>query len=139
MRKNAAAGWLKQLNRLKLRDRTELALLIGGIAFLLLLVVFMKLASEVLEGETQSFDKQILLALRDPADLSHPIGPAWMLSAALDITSLGSTTVLGLTVFLLRDSCCSRACGGARCSLWQQCWGMVSERRAQRLVSASSS
>ena len=31
--------------------------------------------------------------------MSHPIGPRWMLSAALDITSLGSATVLGLTVF----------------------------------------
>src|SRR5262245_15666847 len=90
---------MKHLARLKPRDRTELSILIGGIAILLLLVVFMKLASEVFEGETQSFDKQILLALRDPADVSHPIGPRWMLSAALDITSLGSATVLGLTVF----------------------------------------
>ena len=99
MGKNAAFGWMKQLTRLKPRDRTELAVLIGGIAILLLLVVFMKLASEVFAGETQSFDKQILLALRDPGDLSDPIGPRWMLSAALDITSLGSATVLGLTVF----------------------------------------
>jgi undecaprenyl-diphosphatase len=94
----AQAGWRKQLARVKPRDRTELALLIGGIAILFLLVVFIKLASEVLEGETQSFDKKILLALRNPADLSRPIGPAWMMSAALDITALGSATVLGLTV-----------------------------------------
>jgi undecaprenyl-diphosphatase len=98
MRKNARSGWFKQVARLKPRDTTELGFLIGGIAVLLLLVVFMKLASEVFEGETQSFDKKILLALRDPADLSHPIGPAWMLNAALDITSLGSDTVLGLAV-----------------------------------------
>src|SRR5262245_48334341 len=99
MGKNDGSGWMKHLARLKPRDRTELSILIGGIAILLLLLVFMKLASEVFEGETQSFDKKILLALRDPADLSHPIGPRWMLSAALDITSLGSATVLGLTVF----------------------------------------
>ena len=97
--KNAASGWMKYLARLKPRDRTELTILIGGIAILLLLVIFMKLASEVFEGETQSFDKKILLALRDPADLSHPIGPSWMVGASLDITSLGSATVLGLTVF----------------------------------------
>ena len=84
---------------LRPRDRTELILLIGSIAFLLLLVVFMKLASEVLEGETQGFDRRILLALRSPDNLSHPIGPAWMVGAALDITSLGSATVLGLAVF----------------------------------------
>jgi len=99
MRKNARLGWLKRLGRIKPRDRAELALLIGGIAFLLLLVVFMKLASEVLEGETQGFDRRILLALRSPDDLSRPIGPVWMLGAALDITSLGGATVLGLTVF----------------------------------------
>ena len=92
------AAWRKRLSRIKPRDRTELALLIGGIAILFLLVVFMKLASEVLEGETQSFDKKILLALRRPSDLSHPIGPSWMVGAALDITALGSATVLGLTV-----------------------------------------
>ena len=57
MGKNAKAGWMKHLTRLKPRDRTELLVLIGGIAILLLLVVFMKLASEVFEGETQSFDK----------------------------------------------------------------------------------
>src|SRR4026208_675256 len=101
MRKNAGAGWMKHLARLKPRDRTELAVLIVALAILLLLFVFMKLASEVFEGETQSFDKKILLALRDPADLSHPIGPRWRISAALDITSLGRATILGLTVFVV--------------------------------------
>ena len=62
---NARTGWRKQLARMKPRDRTELTLLIGGVAFLFLLVMFTKLASEVFEGETQSFDKKILLALRD--------------------------------------------------------------------------
>ena len=96
---NARAGWRRQLARIKPRDRAELALLIGGVAILLLLVIFNKLASEVLEGDTQGFDRRILLALRDPANLSRPIGPAWMVSGALDITALGSATVLGLTVF----------------------------------------
>jgi undecaprenyl-diphosphatase len=88
-----------RLGRLRPRDRRELILLVGAIALLLLILVFMKLASEVLEGETQGFDRRILLALRSPDDLSRPIGPAWMVGAALDITSLGSATVLGLTVF----------------------------------------
>src|SRR3954451_14506203 len=101
MSKNAGRGWMRHLARLKPRDRTELTVLLAAIAILLLLVVFMKLASEVFEGETQSFDKHILLALRDPGDLSRPIGPRWMVSAALDITSLGSATVLGLTVFFV--------------------------------------
>lgn len=99
MRKRAWPAWAKRLGRLKPRDRAELMLLIAAIALVLLIVVFMKLASEVLEGETQGFDRRILLALRNHDDLSRPIGPAWMVSAALDITSLGSATVLGLTVF----------------------------------------
>lgn len=81
------------------RDREELALLLAGVAVLVLLVGFSRLASEVLEGETLEFDKQILASLRDPADLSRPVGPAWLLSGALDITALGSATVLGLVVF----------------------------------------
>jgi undecaprenyl-diphosphatase len=95
----ARAGWRKRLARFTPRDRAELALLSGGIGCLLLLVVFSKLASEVFAGETQSFDRRLLLALRDPTDPSQPIGPVWMVSAALDITALGSATVLGLTVF----------------------------------------
>ncbi len=95
----ARAGWRKRLARFTPRDRAELALLSGGIGCLLLLVVFSKLASEVFAGETQSFDRRLLLALRDPTDPSQPIGPVWMVSVALDITALGSATVLGLTVF----------------------------------------
>ncbi|MBW8714131.1 MAG: hypothetical protein JF632_08630, partial [Acidobacteria bacterium] len=54
MSKNAGSRFVKQIKRLKPRDKAELTLLIGGIAILLLLLVFMKLASEVFEGETQS-------------------------------------------------------------------------------------
>jgi undecaprenyl-diphosphatase len=86
------------LGRVKPRDRNELALLVGGIVFLLLLLTVSKLASEVLEGDTEQFDRQILVALRDPADPSRPVGPRWLLAGALDITALGSPTVLGLTV-----------------------------------------
>lgn len=94
----AAGPRIRLLSRIARRDRSELALLVGGVLLLVLIVVISKLASEVFEGETQQFDKQILAALRDPADPSRPIGPQWLLSAALDITALGSATVLGLSV-----------------------------------------
>jgi undecaprenyl-diphosphatase len=93
------SGWRRWLARVKPRDRWELTLLVTGIVFLFLVLAISKLASEVLEGETLRFDRAILVALRDPGDLARPKGPRWMLSAALDITALGSATVLGLAVF----------------------------------------
>jgi undecaprenyl-diphosphatase len=62
------------------------------------LLLFAQLADLVLEGETQHFDERAIRALRRADDPSTPIGPAWLLSAALDITSLGGATVLGLVV-----------------------------------------
>jgi undecaprenyl-diphosphatase len=88
----------RSLARFKPRDRDELFLLVGGACIVLLLLVVIKLAGEVVEGETLKFDRSILLALRDPQNPSVPIGPGWLVSAALDITALGSATVLGLTV-----------------------------------------
>lgn len=55
---------------------------------------FLELADEITEGEILSFDNQILIALRNPADLSDPLGPPWMETAMRDISSLGSTAVL---------------------------------------------
>src|SRR4029079_9977704 len=58
--------------------------------------VFLKLVSEVREGETRAVDEAILLALRDPADPSNPIGPRWGEIMFRDVTSLGSPSVLAL-------------------------------------------
>lgn len=58
--------------------------------------LFVKLAGEVIEGDTQGFDRDILLALRNPADRGDPIGPTWLEEVARDITALGGHTVLGL-------------------------------------------
>jgi len=59
-----------------------------------LILVFGKLAGEVLDGDTRSFDEALLRALRNPADLADPIGPAWLENVVRDITSLGSFSVL---------------------------------------------
>jgi undecaprenyl-diphosphatase len=56
---------------------------------------FAALATEVKEGETRRFDREVLLAMRHPGDLS-PKGGAKLEEAARDITSLGSTSILGL-------------------------------------------
>ncbi|WP_431858046.1 phosphatase PAP2 family protein [Azospirillum sp.] len=60
------------------------------------LLAFGKLAEEVLEGDTGAFDRAVLLALRNPADLSDPIGPGWVEEMARDVTSLGSHAILTL-------------------------------------------
>lgn len=58
------------------------------------LLAFGMLAEEIIEGEALAFDRNILLALRNPADLSDPIGPRWLEEVARDITALGSHVVL---------------------------------------------
>jgi undecaprenyl-diphosphatase len=68
---------------------------------------FFNIASEVGEGETNALDKRILLALRNPADPSDPIGSRSLQEAMRDVTALGGVTVItlvsivGVLAFLL--------------------------------------
>jgi undecaprenyl-diphosphatase len=94
----ARAGIRAIRTRLTSRDRDELWLLLGALTLLLIVLVVMNLAGEVLEGDTQQLDTRLLQALRKADDPSQPIGPAWLEVAALDLTALGSLTVLGLTI-----------------------------------------
>jgi undecaprenyl-diphosphatase len=92
-------SWLNQYEPMTL---ITFACLAGG------LFLLQRLTSEVLEGETLGFDRTVLLSLRQPGDLSRPIGPAWLTHAVGDITSLGGVTVLALltllaTAYLLLD------------------------------------
>jgi undecaprenyl-diphosphatase len=56
---------------------------------------FIGLAGEVREGETLTFDRSILLALRNPGNLADPIGPSWLEETARDFTGLGGHGILG--------------------------------------------
>lgn len=60
------------------------------------ILAFAGIVEETLEGDAESFDRFILQALRAPADLADPIGPAWLEAAFVDITALGGYTVLTL-------------------------------------------
>ncbi|WP_419815053.1 phosphatase PAP2 family protein [Glacieibacterium sp.] len=60
------------------------------------LLVFVRLGSEVREGESFFYDRWLLLALRHADDLSVPIGPAWLKRAMIDFTGFGDVT--GLTL-----------------------------------------
>jgi undecaprenyl-diphosphatase len=90
------ASWRRWLARLGPRDRSELVVLLGAVGMLVLLLAFFILAAEVFEGDTQSFDNRVLTALRRSDNPSVPVGPVWLRAGALDITALGSPTVLGL-------------------------------------------
>ncbi|MBF9042723.1 phosphatase PAP2 family protein [Rhodobacterales bacterium HKCCE4037] len=67
-----------------------------------------ELVSEVVEGDTTTFDRAILLLLRNPADLSDPIGAPWVEEAGRDLTAFGGAIMItGITLltsgfFLLR-------------------------------------
>ena len=83
------------------RQLDELAVLLGAFGVLLLLLAFTLLAAQVLDGDTQSFDTRVLMALRRPEDPSMTIGPPWLHARALEVTALGSSTVLGLATLAI--------------------------------------
>jgi undecaprenyl-diphosphatase len=73
-----------------LEQRTLVALLlVSGFAW-----AFVELADEVVEGDTHAFDTTLLLALRNPADSSDPLGPPWVEELARDVTALGGVGIL---------------------------------------------
>jgi undecaprenyl-diphosphatase len=55
---------------------------------------FLEIAGEVLEGDITTFDRTLLLALRETGNPADPIGPSWFEEAARDITALGGHVVL---------------------------------------------
>ena len=81
--------------RLWIRFRlNEAAPLLSLAAVSLFAFAFIKIAEEVLEGDTTTFDRALLLALREAHNAADPIGPSWLEEAARDITALGGHVVL---------------------------------------------
>jgi len=90
--------WTSAWRKLRKLEHRELSWLLVGLGACVMVWIFLSLSAEVAEGETQAFDIRILQALRKADDPSLPIGPAWMESVLLDLTALGSPTVLALVV-----------------------------------------
>ena len=86
-------GWLAWVRR---SGRLEVAILLAILGAGTALWTFGALAGEVLEGDTAKFDERLLLAVRRPGDLAVPIGPAWTLQVARDLTALGGPVGLGV-------------------------------------------
>jgi undecaprenyl-diphosphatase len=95
----ASLSWTKPAfehgRRLWLRLRlNEAAPLLSLAALSFFVWAFIEIAGDVLEGDTMTFDRAILLALRNAGDLSDPIGPAWFEEVGRDFTALGGHAVL---------------------------------------------
>jgi undecaprenyl-diphosphatase len=80
-------GW-RVLLRKELAPLLLLVIIAGGI------LAFVELSDEVKEGGTAQIDRTILLAMRNPQDLSDPIGPKWFEEMERDFTALGGVAVL---------------------------------------------
>jgi undecaprenyl-diphosphatase len=96
-------AWFTQIAR---RHRAESRVLVYFLAAVVSLFTLGKAASEIMEGDTLSVDRAILMALRRPGQPDTPIGPEWLHRAMVDLTALGGVTVLTLitalvTIYLL--------------------------------------
>lgn len=74
-----------------------------GAFFVVLLAVwgFIAVASEVIEGDTQAFDVQIVRALRQTDNPAVPIGPEWVQETGRDATALGGMAWLIVLTLVL--------------------------------------
>jgi undecaprenyl-diphosphatase len=91
-------AWHRVLAHVARRERTDLRVLLVSLGTLGLAIAFVYVADNVIQGDTRDFDERVIRALRKADDPSQPIGPPWLQSGALDLTALGSPTVLGLVV-----------------------------------------
>ena len=89
----ALASWTFRRARAELAILATICAVAGGIW------AFVAIADEVSEGETEAFDRAVLIALRNPADLSDPLGPPWFEEAVRDVTALGGNIVLATMTF----------------------------------------
>lgn len=86
--------------------RFETKVLLAFLLAALALYNFFEIGGDMIEGDTVDFDRRVMLAMRNPADLSDPIGSLSVEEAVRDITALGGftlvtlATVVGLTLFL---------------------------------------
>ena len=72
----------------------EIGALVAVLVFAALCLGFARVADEMVQGDTRTFDTAVMLAMRDANDRTDPVGPPWFEEAVRDFTSLGSTTIL---------------------------------------------
>jgi len=75
--------------------RTEIVALTALFVVAMGIMTFVELADDMTEADGRAFDQAVLEAMR-PGGSTDGWGPPWLETAALDLTSLGGITVLGL-------------------------------------------
>ena len=65
----------------------------SAVLVIILMLCFVFLASEMMEGDLARFDTAVLMAFRTAGN--DPIGPAWLQETGRDVTALGSFAFLG--------------------------------------------
>lgn len=88
----------RMINPLSWKESREWSMLVVALLMLGSVWAFFALADEVQEGGTHKFDEAVLLSMRNPADLSDPIGPGWVEEIGRDFTALGGVAVLVMVV-----------------------------------------
>jgi len=68
----------------------------GAVALAVLILVIV--GATIDRGHQFAFDRVLLLAFRQPADLAAPIGPHWLQPTMVDVTALGSGAVLTIII-----------------------------------------
>jgi undecaprenyl-diphosphatase len=91
----------------------ELRVLLPLLALAFLSLVFIKVASEVHEGDANGLDQWVLLHLRTATH--QPVGPAGLPEVARDLTALGSPAVLCLVT---AAACLAMWAAGRRPMAW---------------------
>jgi undecaprenyl-diphosphatase len=80
------------------RKLTRSAIVVAALSALLA-IGFYSLSRAVVRGATGDLDRQAVLAMREPNDLSDPIGPRWVEELGRDFTALGGVGVIALLTF----------------------------------------
>lgn len=89
--------------RLRLEPAVLVMLAIGTVS----VWGFIKIADEVSDNETQTFDRLVITTFRDPANPADPVGPPWVEEMARDVSALGgfawitfATLAIGIYLWL---------------------------------------
>ena len=81
--------------------RREVGLLAALLVLAFAVNSFVEIADDVAEGDTHGIDHAVLMSLRAADNPSLPLGPHWLTTATMDVTALGSVTVLSMLVLFV--------------------------------------